>query len=370
MRLVYFSPVPWHSFTQRPHQFVNWFHARTGAEVLWLEPYPTRLPMLADLQRKRPGNQAGSQPAMAKATPEWLSILSPRPLPIEPLPGSGLLNRWLWNGILQAVKAFVDQGECWLGIGKPSELALQVLARHPGIPSVYDAMDDFPAFYQGWSRAAMAERERKIVALVSRLLVSSTLLASRFAGHHAKWALTLNACETSGLPPATLPNRPDKPVLGYVGTIGHWFDWPLVVALAQANPAFCIRLIGPVYSTPPTPLPGNIELLAACDHAAAIRAMQEFSVGLIPFKCTDLTASVDPIKFYEYRALGLPVLSTRFGEMARRSEEAGVFFLDGAADLVSQVKDALSYGSGLSEIAAFRAANSWATRFDASGILV
>ena len=33
MQLVYFSPVPWASFAQRPHKFVEWFHARCGAIV-------------------------------------------------------------------------------------------------------------------------------------------------------------------------------------------------------------------------------------------------------------------------------------------------------------------------------------------------
>ena len=71
--------------------------------------------------------------------------------------------------------------------------------------------------------------------------------------------------------------------------------------------------------------------------------MQEFSVGLIPFKCTDLTASVDPIKFYEYRALGLPVLSARFGEMALRDGLAGVFLMDKHSDLASLVRTAMAY---------------------------
>ena len=160
-----------------------------------------------------------------------------------------------------------------------------------------------------------------------------------------------------------------QPVLGYVGTIGHWFDWALVFGLAQANPSMCIRLIGPAYMPPPANLPKNIELLPACDHVTAIRFMQEFSVGLIPFKQNDLTASVDPIKFYEYRALGLPVLSTRFGEMTLRDGETGVFLINDQSDLASQVRTAMTYKSVISEIQAFREANSWEARFDESNII-
>lgn len=366
MRLVYFSPVPWASFSQRPHKFVEWFNTRGGGEVLWVDPYPTRFPVLGDFRRAK----AGEGIATRGNTPAWLTVLRPRSLPIEPLPGAGVLNRMLWNNVLQTVDAFVGEGECLLAIGKPSELALQVLARHPAIPSLYDAMDDFPAFYRGMSRVAMAKRQREVASRVSRISVSSTALADRFSTYHSKLTLALNACAVDNLPPINAVRKtPGRPILGYIGTIGHWFDWHLVFALAEINPSMCIRLIGPTYALPSEPVPANIELLPACDHGTAIRAMQEFSVGLIPFKCIDLTASVDPIKYYEYRALGLPVLSSRFGEMALREGQAGVFLTDEKADLANLVRMAMVYECGIDEIQEFRKANSWEARFDASAIL-
>jgi hypothetical protein len=370
MRLVYLSPVPWESFTQRPHKFVEWFHARRSGEVLWVDPYPTRLPKLADFHRVKTIEGCAKKQAATGTKPAWLTVLRPRSLPIEPLPGICALNRLLWNDVIKAIDAFVGKGPCQLAIGKPSELALQVLARHPATPSLYDAMDDFPAFYGGLSRAAMGWRERAVAARVARILVSSTALADRFAAYRPKFALARNACAIETLPPLNATSQSSgKPVLGYVGTIGNWFDWRLVFALAEANPSMCIRLIGPLYALPPGPVPRNIELLPACDHATAIRSVQEFSVGLIPFKRTDLTASVDPIKYYEYRALGLPVLSTRFGEMALRDGQAGVFLMGDDSDLASLVRTAMAYKCDMDVIQQFRTANSWEARFDASGIL-
>lgn len=370
MRLVYFSPVPWASFAQRPHKFVEWFHAKRGGEVLWVDPYPTRLPQLADFRRIKTVGVSATKLAVKESIPAWLSILRPRSLPIEPLPGSGALNRLLWSDVLQEIHAFVDERECQFGIGKPSELALQVLARYPAVPSLYDAMDDFPAFYRGLSRIAMGRRERDVAARVTRISVSSTALADRFATYYLKLTPALNACAIETLPYLNAANKNlGRPVLGYVGTIGQWFDWPLVFDLAEANPSMCIRLVGPIYTLPPGPVPCNIELLPACDHATAIRFMQEFSVGLIPFKRTDLTASVDPIKYYEYRALGLPVISTCFGEMALRDGQTGVFLVDKHSDLVALVRAAIASECEIDEIQKFRTANSWDVRFDASGIL-
>jgi hypothetical protein len=366
MRLVYLSPVPWVSFAQRPHRFVEWFHARQGGEVLWVDPYPTRLPKMGDFRRKK-SVVAGA--LLSVELPRWLKVIQPRALPIEPLPGSGALNRFLWRDLLNQVDHFLTKPTGLIGIGKPSALALQVLSRHLKVQSFYDAMDDFPAFYDGLSRQSMEQRERAVAAQASNILVSSTALAGRFDRYKPKVFMALNACATEALPSERLISPSTvHPVLGYVGTIGHWFDWTLVIALANANSMMRIRLIGPVFNPPPAGLPPNIELLPACDHATALLAMQDFSVGLIPFKQSDLTASVDPIKYYEYRALGLPVVSTRFGEMILREKENGVFLATSQTDLAGMVARALAYESNKNEIQKFRNENSWGARFDTCGL--
>ena len=367
MRLVYLSPVPWASFAQRPHKFVEWFHARHGGEVLWVDPYPTRLPKIGDFRREQSAVVAGV--TSSAELPPWLKVVQPRALPIEPFPGSGTLNRLLWRDVLSQVDQFLTKPDSLIGIGKPSELALQVLSRHLKVKSFYDAMDDFPAFYEGLSRRSMEQRERSVVAQVSNILVSSTALAGKFKNHRSNVFMALNACATESLPGEQLNSSSTvHPVLGYVGTIGHWFDWPLVVALAKANPMTQIRLIGPVHSQPPAGLPNNIKLLPACDHATALLAMLDFSVGLIPFKLTKLTASVDPIKYYEYRALGLPVVSTCFGEMILREKQRGVFLLSDQSDLARLVAHALTYKTNIHETKHFRNENSWGARFDACGL--
>jgi hypothetical protein len=367
MRLVYLSPVPWASFAQRPHKFVEWFHGRHRGNVLWVDPYPTRLPQIGDFRLKRSAVVSGVP--LSGPMPRWLKVVRPRAFPVEPLPGSGVLNQFMWRDVLKQVDQFLMESDDLIGIGKPSALALQVLVRHTELQSFYDAMDDFPAFYKGFSRFAMERREHAVAAKVSNILVSSTALARRFDSYKSKVLMALNACATEILPKDKLisPNSV-HPVLGYVGTIGNWFDWQLVIALANTNPMVRTRLIGPVYSPPPNGLPPNIELLPACDHATALLAMQEFSVGLIPFKPTDLTASVDPIKYYEYRALGLPVISTSFGEMVLRKKQSGVFLVSDQSNLSNVVERALAYESDRNEIYQFRKENSWGARFDACGL--
>lgn len=281
-----------------------------------------------------------------------------------------MVNRLLWRQVLQEIDRFAQRSGCLLAIGKPSKMAVAVLRRHPQLPSLFDAMDDFPAFYRGLSKWAMGSSERKVSLLAKRITVSSTLLAHRFSACGERVKMALNACAIEVLPAISAQRvSPTPQVLGYVGTIAQWFDWEIVIALALVNPHMTLRLIGPVFGAIPAGLPENIELLPACSHQQAIHHMQQFSVGLIPFKRTTLTDSVDPIKYYEYRALGLPVLSTRFGEMVFREGEAGVFLADEQANLANVVSLALAHQDDAAQIALFRSKNSWAARFDSAGIL-
>lgn len=366
MRLIYLSPVPWASFAQRPHKFVQWYHERTGETVLWVDPYPTRLPQWADLARLR--SSFGSQ--QLNSTPVWITVLKPGALPIEPLPGSGWINEKIWRRLFQEIDGFVEGAQILLAIGKPSILAIKLLERFKGCPSLYDAMDEFPAFYSGFSRFSMAWRERNLVDCVDRIWASSSALQSRWSQHRSDVTLVRNA-----LDPAVIPDMSQKTInstrkiFGYVGTIASWFDWGWIFALASARPDDEIRLIGPVFDSLCKDLPPNVVLLPPCSHGAALLAMREFDVGLIPFIRNMLTNSVDPIKYYEYKALGLPVISTNFGEMSLRSKNDGVFISQSLDDVASLANAALCVDSKAVDVAAFRLENSWSARFDAAQLI-
>lgn len=365
MCLIYLSPVPWASFSQRPHKFVEWFHKRTGRQVLWVEPYPTRFPRISDFRRT-----TSTKHQTGAALPQWLKVLTPKALPLEPLPGSGWVNRWLWSSLINELKADVGTSEPLVVVGKPSMLALRVLDVFNPQQSIYDAMDDFPAFYSGWSRLAMARRESSLVQRVEKVWVSSTALKRRWTSDDINVCFVPNALDNVLLPPVDLARtKSSRKVFGYVGTIGAWFDWDWVQTLAKLRPDDVIRLIGPVFSPAPFELPSNVELLPPCAHDVALNAMCQFDVGLIPFKRSELTVSVDPIKYYEYRALGLPIISTDFGEMQFRVNAFGTFICKKSTDIYSVTNAAVAFRDSAESISKFAMQNTWAARFDAADIV-
>jgi len=359
-QLIYFSPVEWESFAQRPHKFVEWFQTRHGGNVLWIEPYPTRLPNLRDLLSRRPSHQAKQK----KEVPPWIQVVRPGGYPIEPLPFGALVNRFAsWRKVKEKIRSFVERADPLIVVGKPSQLAIDILKKYPGCRSAYDAMDDFPSFYRGISQISMRKREDELVGLVDSVWTSSTALYHRWKPRHGAVRLVRNALDDSRLPAVMRAREVDgRKVFGYVGTVARWFDWDWIAALAEARLRDEVRIIGPIIGTEKPPLPANVVFMPQCEHAEAIQKMAQFDVGLIPFRRTPLTESVDPIKYYEYRALGLPVISTDFGEMSHRRNETGVFV--GGKESVEKLAGlAIAHFDPKYFRHLFISSNSWTTRF-------
>ncbi len=403
MRLLYFSPVNAGSYAQRPHFMVRAWLDWGAESALWVNPYPCRLPQWRDWRRVGGLNDQGTP------LDPRVRVLNVPALPIEPLPlGPWLNRRLLWQKAWQTIEQYAAGGPLIVGVGRPCALASAALDVLKPVAGFFDAMDNFPEFHCGLSRAAMRRHEDAIAAKVDLVVASSTFLEEKFARRGLRVEKILNACETndergmmndergtindelgmmndergtingecgiergnpihhSSFTIHHSPDSPDSPVLGYLGCIGRWFDWPLVIRLARAMPQSRVELVGPCVAAPPRTLPANVRLFPACRQSQTAEHLARFSAGLIPFWSNRLTAGVDPIKYYEYRAAGLPVLSTSFGEMALRGRDDGVYFLDRGGDLSNVVAAALEHRCDAAETDRFRRNNNWTSRFHQS----
>jgi glycosyltransferase involved in cell wall biosynthesis len=99
---------------------------------------------------------------------------------------------------------------------------------------------------------------------------------------------------------------------GTIGYFGHltenWFNWQLLLKTASRRPDLRFEIIG--FGAPKDMnLPPNVKLLGEKTHNQIIDIASNWSVAIIPFKNTKLAEGVDPIKIYEYFALGLPCVS-------------------------------------------------------------
>jgi hypothetical protein len=281
---------------------------------------------------------------------------------LEPIPGSGALNALAWANVLRRLLSETHPSSV-IGIGRPTKFAVTCLRKIPHRVSFYDAMDDFPAFFEGLSRRTTSRVEAVIAHQVDRLWVSAPALQEKFARTGSRAQLVSNGCDTAKVPLAPSPAG-SRLSFGYVGTIGRWFDWSILHTLAREFPEGEFLLVGPCFVPPPASLPANVKLYPESAHEDALRFLGQCQVGLIPFVANRLTDAVDPIKYYEYRAMGLAVVSTAFGAMRTRGGEAGVRLLKGRLGVRAAVEAALTTRPPLAAVQEFRAQNDWASRFD------
>lgn len=114
------------------------------------------------------------------------------------------------------------------------------------------------------------------------------------------------------------------PRIGFLGILQERIDTKILEYLAINNPEMSIILAGPVWKDFPVnkfKKYANVHFLGPIKHWEIPQLYNGFDVGIIPYKINKFVKSTDAMKFYEYLAANLPVVSTpipgsdRFGDM-------------------------------------------------------
>lgn len=177
---------------------------------------------------------------------------------------------------------------------------------------VYDVLDDWPAFHRSgeapWFDDAFERwliREADEVCAVSPSLAEQIRQRSgriaRVVGNAARSDLSLD-CSPVVAPRGEL-------TIGYFGYLSAaWFDWELIHELAVLRPTWAFHIVG--YGEPAgLRLPANVHLLGRQPSTTLGSIARWWDVGIVPFRDGDVARNADPIKIYEYLALGLPVVT-------------------------------------------------------------
>ncbi len=104
----------------------------------------------------------------------------------------------------------------------------------------------------------------------------------------------------------------------FVGHIFPWFDQELIDKTARLLPEWNIDCYGPVSCTKWNVQAPNVRHCGVVEHGNMGKTLEQYCVGLIPFKDVEFTKSLErPLKFYEYIASGLGVASTDVGSLRK-----------------------------------------------------
>lgn len=201
-----------------------------------------------------------------------------------------------------------------LWVNDPSGATLREMT---GWSALYDITDDWlEADRTPAEHARLVRDEASLMEGCAEVVVCSPVLA-RTKGAVRPVNLVPNAVDVAAyrVPRERPADLPDGQVALYLGTVHtDRIDLDLCVATATA-----IRGRGRLVLVGPAPLaPGDaarlagagVVLLGARDRDDVPAYLQHADVLVVPHVVTPFTESLDPIKLYEYRAVGRPVVST------------------------------------------------------------
>lgn len=331
--ILYFSSCVYEFLYQRPQALTSAL-SRNGANVYYVNPIKgshmyANIPPTVDI-----GVEGPDGIRIVKTPYQWVRYGSMK----TKLPNfliQGTRRRWYESFIellrreaqAPVIAIVVNPMNCW-----------EVIRQLPFDKFVYDCIDSSDIFAEGKIKL-FKKLERNIIQNADLVMVTASKLAEHVKSMLPKREPLLlpNGAEIVRLQQIgkEKPIHPKvaklkKPIIGYLGAIASWIDTALILKTAQEFSHASIALVGPIDEAAINPTIfnkcPNINLIGRVKHDEVASCLKGFDVAIIPFKPGHIAECTDPIKAYEYMALGLPVIASHIIELNKHSGLADVAF--------------------------------------------
>jgi glycosyltransferase involved in cell wall biosynthesis len=314
--------------------------------VLFIESLGLRQPQIAGRDLSRVLRRLRRGLARPRAA-DGLHVLSPLVLPFHRYRIVRELNRRL-------LPALVERAMRQLGLNRPI-----LWAYVPQAEALIDALDPELIVYHCVDDIAAQERidtdsfraaETRFAARADLVLASAPALAARLEEISAHVIEAPNVADTDLFSSALEPGRLDpamaelpKPRIVFTGAIvAMKLDLELLAELARLRPTWSFALVGPIGPGEPNAdvsaieAEPNIHLLGPRKYAELPDVLRAADAGVIPYARNTLTASIFPMKVYEYLAAGLPVVATPLPALAGVADVLSAPDAQGIAELLDR----------------------------------
>jgi len=310
--------------------------------VLWVNSIGLRKPRLTDLTRAAGKLRRALDPAPAGPADDGVRphlILHPLAPPVP----TSRAGRWLTRSLLvRQIRAAMAR----LGMHRPVvwtslPSAVTTLGGFGESGVVYYCCDDFGDLV-GVDHGPVLAMERELAGRADAILATTPVLADRFDAsrtHLLPHGVDFSLFQQP-VPPAPELRGQSRPVAGFYGSITHWLDGALLMAVAQRLPDWDFHLIGkvacPVDALAAQP---NIRFLGPRAHGDLPSHVQHWQAALLPFRDTPQIRACNPLKLKEYLASGTPVVATRFPAVS--ACDGAVHLADTADDFAAAIRACL-----------------------------
>jgi glycosyltransferase involved in cell wall biosynthesis len=170
-----------------------------------------------------------------------------------------------------------------------------------------------------WLRKHGERMEEKFLAIADATIVTSKGLYDSKKPYAKKCFIVKNAVKAELFKQGLNKNiNTEKQVVGFVGTIDNRMNYEVVIYLIEnlinAEFVFVGRTLNEERAKLLKSYP-NVTFVGPKKPEELPSYLKTFSVAIIPYVNDKLTSGIYPMKINEYLAAGLPVISTRFGDM-------------------------------------------------------
>lgn len=306
-------------------------------EVLFVEPAADPLHEL--VRRHRPARGRGMRTIEGYGG----RLRALQPTKLLPRLAGPLADALLRRRVIGAVRR-LGWRECRLWINDPR---WRSLATATGWPTMYDITDDWVEAERGGREHRRLEAaDRALLGLSQEIVVCSPLLRDSKGAARAV-TLIRNAVDVARYrePHPRPGDLPDVPVALYVGTLHEdRLDVDLVLETGERVAARGGRvvLVGPQAlderNSARLTASGTVTMLGARPKQSVPAYLQHAHALIVPHVVDRFTDTLDPIKLYEYLAVGRPVVSTDVAGFRDEKDAAGVTVVDRSrfADVVAE----------------------------------
>lgn len=355
------------------HQYIRLF-AQSGHQCIWVGPAISPLHLFKADRTNRHRFKVWLAGGRRVGGIDWMIPFTLMPYYDLPLLRSNFAGRNHYRFCLPPVAGRLKKA----GFGEPDVLwcagpvALGLLDLVPHRVSCFRLADRLDQFSR--IPAGIRELQRELVKRVDLVFATSRELVD--------WARRVKGDQVHYLPngvndfffaggedrPTDFP-ADGRPVVVFVGTVDSWFDIDTLEYAVENLKGLHFLVIGSVkdkYILKKMDIlskKDNFTWQGGRDHWLIPAYLGHCAVGIIPFHLNELTHAVNPIKYYEYLACGLPVVASKMRELVEL--QGPLFVYEGREGFCEALERAVkSRSEGTAHLVDYARGHTWESRFE------
>lgn len=333
LKIVYFSLIDWDFIWQRPQHLAERLSLKN--DFIYIQPFGLRNLRFSDFQRafrrfRYLFKGLNVQNGLHIKNLFFIPVIA---RPITKI--NSLLLKYQMN--------FLVDPETIIWVTYPSMLIPDILEGMKYRALVYEMMDDYLNIHPDLKENIRC-MEKWFIDKAALVITTSEALAEK--ANRIKRGVRVRVIGNgvdyhffNSAPKAQpLQFKAFGKIVGYMGMISDWIDFDLVNYLADNRPDLNFVFVGPIRAKK-LPSKKNIHFLGTIDYRKVPVYCNGFDVCLIPFQRGEFADAINPVKLYEYLALGKPVISYYTKELGRYKDV--IYFARDKEDFLKNVEIAL-----------------------------